>query len=81
MSQFCLCEVKKQESVKACKPVSLIKSQAEGIGHELTLSEEKRKRDITFYGNDLVKTNLFFRQFILKPGILLGIRKYKKARP
>ena len=52
----------------------------EGEGFEIALSEERRKRDINFYGDDLVKSNLFFRQMILKPDISIGIRQYNKRR-
>ena len=49
-------------------------------GCETALSEERRKRDIAFYGDDLVKSNLFFRHMILKPDISIGIRQYHKRR-
>ena len=50
----------------------------EGEGCETALFEERRKKDIAFYGNDLVKSNLLFRQLILKPDISIGIRQYEK---
>lgn len=52
----------------------------EGEGCEIALSEERRKRDINFYGDDLVKSNLFFRHLILKPDISIGIRQYNRKR-
>ena len=50
----------------------------EAQGCDIILSEEERKEDVVFYGNDLLKGNHFFRQMILKPDICLGIRKYNR---
>ncbi len=51
----------------------------EGEGHEIVLSDKKRKKEIAFYGDDLMKSNLLFRRLILKPDISIGIRQYKKG--
>lgn len=48
-------------------------------GHDVFLSEKTRKKDINFYGKDLIKGNNFFRKTILKIDIKIGISKYKKA--
>lgn len=50
----------------------------EARGHDLILLEEERRKDIIFYGDDLIKGNYFFRQMVLKPDIKIGIRKYNK---
>ncbi|NLA74029.1 MAG: carbon-nitrogen hydrolase family protein, partial [Deltaproteobacteria bacterium] len=43
---------------------------------DIGISEHKRKKDIRFYGDDLIKGNFLFRHFILKPDVLAVIRKY-----
>lgn len=48
-------------------------------GYDISLLEKTRKKDIIFYGNDLIKGNIFFRKIILKIDIKIGISKYKKA--
>lgn len=48
-------------------------------GHAINLSEKKRKKDIEFFGRDLIKGNFLFRHFILAPDILMGIRLYNKG--
>ncbi len=50
----------------------------EGKGHEVKLSEERRKKGIAFYGDNLTKENLIFRNIILKLDIRIGIGKYNK---
>ncbi len=47
-------------------------------GLDVDVSEHKRKQDIRFYGDDLIKGNFFFRHFILKPDVVAGIRKYNR---
>lgn len=51
----------------------------EARGLDIELSEHNRKKDIRFYGNDLTKGNFWFRQFILKPDIAAGLRKYDES--
>ncbi len=60
--------------------VKIASDLKEAVGYEINLSEQKRKEDIIFYGNNLIKENTFFRHFILKPDILIGIRQYNRNR-
>lgn len=55
----------------------------EVIGMNVDLVSQKRKCDIRFYGNDLVKGNCLFRNFVIKPDIVAGVRYYEsnKTRP
>ena len=50
----------------------------EVVGYNVELSTHKRKKDIVFYGDDLLKENTFFRHVILRPDIMMGIRKYNR---
>lgn len=50
--------------------------EAQGI--DIALVENTRKKDITFYRNDLIKGNKLFRLLVLKPDIKLGIMQYNK---
>ena len=52
----------------------------EATGADIKIFPQKRKRDIRFYGDDIIKGNWFFRQFILKPDIKAGIKMYEKDR-
>ncbi len=47
------------------------------IGLDIEISERKRKKDIRFYGDDLIKGNFLFRHFILKPDVQKGIKSYE----
>lgn len=47
-------------------------------GLDIDVSERKRKKDIRFYGDDLIKGNFLFRHFILKPDVKAGLRKYNE---
>ncbi len=67
-----------RSKIYASAGTSIPTELTEAQGHEVILSEKERKKDITFYGNDLLKGNYFFRQMILKPDITIGIRKYNK---
>lgn len=49
------------------------------IGLDTDISEQERKRDIRFYGNDLMKGNFVFRHFILKPDMMAGLRQYNDS--
>jgi omega-amidase len=53
---------------------------AEAVGMDVSLSAQKRKKEIKFYGEDILKGNWFFRTFILKPDTKAGIRSYEKNR-
>lgn len=49
-------------------------------GHDIDISEHRCKKDIRFYGDDLIKGNFVFRNFILKPDVIAGIRQYNESR-
>lgn len=49
------------------------------IGLDIDIIEHRRKKNIRFYGNDLIKGNIIFRHFILKPDIMAGIRQYNNG--
>ncbi|HZK27999.1 MAG TPA: carbon-nitrogen hydrolase family protein [Thermoclostridium sp.] len=51
----------------------------EATGLDIDVPEHKRKKDIRFYGDDLIKGNFLFRYFILKPDIIAGLRKYNEC--
>lgn len=48
----------------------------EVIGMDISLIPKEMKKPIRFYGEDLIKGNWLFRQFVLKPDTRAGIRKY-----
>lgn len=50
---------------------------SETVGADVTIERQKRQNDIRFYGDDMVKGNWFFRQFILKPDTKAGIKAYE----
>lgn len=41
------------------------------------ITPQKRKTDIRFYGEDIIKGNWFFRKLVLRPDIRDGVRFYK----
>lgn len=49
----------------------------EAVGWCGELTPQKRRRELRFYGQDLVKGNGLFRTFVLKPDIRDGIRFYE----
>lgn len=53
---------------------------AEAAGVDLEIVPQRRQNDIRFYGDDIVKGNWLFRQFVLKPDIRAGIRMYEENR-
>lgn len=57
----------------------IISNLKEAEGHKISLLDKKREKDITFYGENLIKGNALFRHLILKPDIFLGIRQYNKS--
>lgn len=50
---------------------------SEAVGADIAVVSRERRSDIRFYGDDMVKGNWFFRQFILKPDIKAGIKAYE----
>ncbi len=52
--------------------------EATGAGIEIV--PRRRRKDIHFYGEDMIKGNWLFRQFILKPDTKAGIKIYEKTR-
>lgn len=68
-----------QTKIYAAGGKSVQPALKEAKGHDIELSAKKRKRDIVFYGDDLIKENNLFRKIILKPDIVLGIRQYEKG--
>ena len=49
----------------------------EAVGIEAEIWEKKRLKDITFYGEDIIKANLLFRLLVLKPDTKMGIKMYE----
>lgn len=49
----------------------------EAFGWEGDIPAQKRKEDIRFYGNDLIKGNYLFRKLILEPDTKAGLEQYK----
>lgn len=52
----------------------------EATGADVEISPKRRRMDVPFYGDDLVRGNWFFRQFILKPDVKAGIKMYEGAK-
>ena len=52
----------------------------EAVGGEIKLVERKRSADIRFYGHDIVKGNLLFRNFVIKPDIRNGVLFYEQNK-
>lgn len=52
----------------------------EGIGFEGNISAHGRVKELSFYGNDLIKGNKLFRELVLKPDIAAGIKMYQNNR-
>ena len=68
-----------KSKIYATTGVSIATKLKEAQGYDVILKGEERKKEIIFYGSDLLKGNCFFRQMILKPDITIGIRRYNKA--
>lgn len=62
----------------AGKPLACGLKEAKGI--DIDLLERERKKDIHFYGDDLMKGNFFFRHFILKIDVKAGLNQYRKKK-
>ncbi len=58
---------------------NIICNSQSAIGHYIGISEHKRKKDIRFYGQDLIKGNFLFRNFILKYDVIAGIKQYNES--
>ena len=50
------------------------------VGKSIDLVPKKRKSDIAFYGNDLIKGNWLFRHLVLKPDVKAGVRFYESNK-
>lgn len=61
---------------------SIIRSAdfSEIIGWSGSLTPQRRKTDIPFYGEDITKGNFLFRKFILQPDTRKGIYYYEENR-
>ena len=51
----------------------------EAVGMEVSLSPQRRKKDIRFYGEDILPGNRLFKLLILRPDTEAGIRSYEAA--
>ena len=52
----------------------------EAVGIEIVITPRNLKKEIYFYGNDLMRGNWLFRTFLLKPDIRNGITLYEENR-
>ncbi len=52
----------------------------EAVGAEAVLRPGKRRKDIRFYGRDILPGNWVFKTFILKPDAAAGRRSYEEYR-
>lgn len=52
----------------------------EATGVEIEIIPRRLQKEIRFYGDDMIKGNRFFRQFILNPDIKAGIKIYEETR-
>ena len=52
----------------------------EAIGVETNIAPQRLKKNIRFYGENLIKGNWLFRNMILKPDIAAGIKSYEANR-
>ena len=52
----------------------------EAVGAEVQIHSKRRKKEISFSGEDLFPGNWFFRRFILKPDVEAGLRSYEENR-
>ncbi len=52
----------------------------EAIGSDIDISSKKRKKDIDFYGDDILPGNWLFKHLILIPDTKRGIRSYEANR-
>lgn len=68
-----------KSKIYACEEPKTIIKLNETQGYDVCLSEKVRKKDVSFYGNNLIKGNIFFKKTILKIDVKMGISKYKKT--
>ncbi|NLN84164.1 MAG: carbon-nitrogen hydrolase family protein [Firmicutes bacterium] len=67
--------------IYAEKGEDIILDVEEAKGHEVTLTPQRRNKEIVFHDENLTKENLLFRKTILKLDILIGKRQYYKHKP
>ena len=60
------------------KPVQTDVSEA--VGADVDITPKKRRKDIKFYGEDILPGNFLFRNLILRPDTEAGIRMYEAAK-
>ncbi|MBP5193015.1 MAG: hypothetical protein J6Z74_06695, partial [Eubacterium sp.] len=51
----------------------------EVVASDVEVSPKQRKKDIRFYGDDILNTNWIFKKLILGPDTRAGIRKYEEG--
>lgn len=51
----------------------------ETVASDVEVSPKQRKKDIRFYGDDILNTNWIFKKLILGPDTRAGIRKYEEG--
>lgn len=51
---------------------------SEAVGAEVSNASSSMKKEIVFHGDDLIKGNWLFCDFVLKPDTLYGIMLYEK---
>ncbi len=66
--------------IYATDGMAIICDVEEAVGAEIEIIPCRRQKDIRFYGDDMIKGNWFFRQFILKPDTKAGIKIYEETR-
>ena len=52
----------------------------EAVGADTDIAPKRRKGEIRFYGQDILKGNFLFRHLILKPDTKAGIKAYEKMK-
>ena len=52
----------------------------EAFGLEILLRQKARVKDISFYGEDIIRANWLFRALVLKPDIKYGIKLYENNK-
>lgn len=58
----------------------ILSGKSEVLGYDTVISPQRRKKDIRFYGNDIIKGNYLFRKLILEPDMKAGIRLYNERK-
>ena len=52
----------------------------EAFGADADIAPKRRKGEIRFYGQDILKGNFLFRHLILSPDTKAGIKAYEKMK-